>query len=166
MGGALRRKDNGAHVLASADADVSQSALLSHLADREEFVRAGKLTTIVFVRDRSNKGQEVCGYIDYGHRLQTEDCRAYFSGARRFLPKPSDLSYYNWETQTCTCNSTTNFQVSTDREDGVVFKNKRDRKIINVDPKATPGDNTERIEVHDAGYAQVVIFDHITRRKL
>lgn len=30
------------------------------LKDREEAVRNGKLTTIVFVRDKNVKGQEVC----------------------------------------------------------------------------------------------------------
>eukprot|EP00965_Chrysotila_dentata_P161445 5332015-Pleurochrysis_carterae.AAC.1 len=27
------------------------------------------------------------------------------------MPKPSDLSFYNWETQTSTSNATPNFQV-------------------------------------------------------
>ena len=29
------------------------------------------------------------------------------------MPKPTDLSYYNWETQTSTSNSSPNFQVRT-----------------------------------------------------
>jgi len=53
------------------------------------------------------------------------------------MPKPSDLSYYNWETQVATSNSTPNFQVIADHEGGLLFKNKRDRKIINVDPKVS-----------------------------
>mgnify|MGYP002048842408 CR=1 FL=1 len=54
------------------------------------------------------------------------------------MPKPSDLSYYNWETQTSTHNSTPNFHVIADA-DGLLFKNKRDRKVVNVDPKQSPG---------------------------
>ena len=50
------------------------------------------------------------------------------------MPKPSDLSFYNWETQTSTSNQTQNFQVIADNEAGLLFKNKRDRKVINVDP--------------------------------
>lgn len=50
-------------------------------------------------------------------------------------PKASDMSFYNWETQTCTTNSTPNYQPMADNETGLLFKNKRDRKIINVDPK-------------------------------
>jgi hypothetical protein len=38
------------------------------LKDREEAVRNGKLTTIVFIRDKNSKEQEVSGYIDFGHR--------------------------------------------------------------------------------------------------
>ena len=41
---------------------------LQALQQREEAVRNGKLATIVFVRDKNAKGQEVSGYIDYGHR--------------------------------------------------------------------------------------------------
>lgn len=43
------------------------------LAEREELVRSGKLTTIIFIRDFNNKGQEVSGYIDLAHRMRTED---------------------------------------------------------------------------------------------
>jgi hypothetical protein len=38
------------------------------LGQREEAVRNGKLTTIVFIRDKNKRGQEVSGYIDYGQR--------------------------------------------------------------------------------------------------
>jgi hypothetical protein len=40
------------------------------LAQREEAVRNGKLTTIVFIRERNSKGQEVSGYIDFAFRLK------------------------------------------------------------------------------------------------
>jgi hypothetical protein len=46
-----------------------------------------------------------------------------------------------------------------------MFKNKRDRKVINVDPKEPPGDNTTRTEIRTSEYEQVVIYDHMTRRK-
>ncbi len=38
------------------------------LADREADVRSGRLSTIVYIRDRNPGGQEVSGYIDFGHR--------------------------------------------------------------------------------------------------
>lgn len=138
---------------------------LQALADREERVRNGKLTSIIFIRHTNKKGQEISGYIDYAHRLSTEDFRPYFAGTKKLLPKPSDLSYYNWETQTSTSNPTPNFHVKADNETGLLFKNKRDRKIINVDPNAECGDNSERCPILTNEYIQVVIYDHVTRRK-
>ena len=159
------QKANVPKQLASANKDLSQFPFLLALANREELVRNGKLTTIVFLRDRNGKGQEVSGYIDYAHRLKTETFEPYFDGRKKLMPKPTDLSYYNWETQTSTSNATPNFQVIADSEAGLLFKNKRDRKVINVDPKARPGDNSRRIELQTHEYTQVVLYDHVTRRK-
>jgi hypothetical protein len=193
--------------LASASKDVTGFPFLASLAEREEMVRNGKLTTIIFIRDKNSKGQEVSGYIDFAHRLKTENFEPYFERKKKLMPRPSDLSFYNWETQTSTSNATPNFQVTrassvgvvpaallrrrrrysasgaprplharaatrhlpappipvahackcagavgsqviADNEAGLLFKNKRDRKVINVDPKARPGDNSRRIELH------------------
>jgi len=151
--------------LASASKDVTGFPFLASLAEREEMVRNGKLTTIIFIRDKNAKGQEVSGYIDYAHRLKTEAFEPYFERKKKLMPTMSDLSFYNWETQTSTSNATPNFQVIADNEAGLLFKNKRDRKVINVDPKARPGDNSRRIELHTHEYTQVVLYDHVTRRK-
>ena len=152
--------------LASLDKDLSQNPFLQALADREEMVRTGKLTTIIFIRDKNNKGQEVSAYIDLAHRFRTENFSAYFDLRKKLLPKPSDLSYFNWETQLSTSNSSPYYQVITDSTQGLLFKNKRDRKIINVNPESDPGDNTIRIEFEAAEYEQVVIYDHTTRRRV
>eukprot|EP00026_Physarum_polycephalum_P017309 Phypoly_transcript_18495.p1 GENE.Phypoly_transcript_18495~~Phypoly_transcript_18495.p1 ORF type:complete len:242 (+),score=45.43 Phypoly_transcript_18495:1-726(+) len=151
--------------LASVKKDFTGFPFLQELAEREEMVRNGKLTSIIFIRDKNPKGQEISGYIDYAHRLKTENFEPYFERKKRLLPRPTDLSFYNWETQTPTSNSTPNFQVIADNETGLLFKNKRDRKVINVDPKADPGDNTRRVEIKTHEYIQVVIYDHVTRRK-
>jgi len=155
-------------VLASAGRTyLPHYPFLQALADRGEMVRNGKLTSIIFIRDKNHKGQEVSGYIDYAHRLKTEDFGPTFARKKKLLPKPSDLSYYNWETQTSTSNPTPNFQVKSDSESGLLFKNKRDRKVINVDPNAEngPGDNSTRHVIKTKEYIQVVIIDHMTRRK-
>lgn len=124
------------------------------------------MTTIIFIRDNINCKSEISGYIDLAHRLKTEDFRFYFEGKKTLLPKPSDLSYYNWETQNCTLNESPNFRVDANSEAGLLFRNKRDRKVINVDPsQKTPGDSTKRVEIPTEEYTQVVFFDHITRRK-
>ena len=82
-----------------------------------------------------------------------------------------------------------------DNEAGLLFKNKRDRKVINVDPRAKPGDNSTRTELETSEYLQVsamhkrnmvasvylfyparrslpiicnlqvVVYDHVTRRR-
>lgn len=44
-------------------------------------------------------------------------------------------SFYNWETQTSTSNPTPNYQVIAENATGLLFKNKRDRKPLDVDPK-------------------------------
>lgn len=56
-------------------------------------------------------------------------------------------------------------KVIADSESGLLFKNKRDRKTINVDPKADCGDNSSRLVIKDSDYVQIVIYDHQTRRK-
>lgn len=143
-----------------------KDAFWKALAQREEANRSGKMISVVFIRDKNARGQEISGYIDYAHRLKTEDFEPYFSGRKRFLPRPSDLSFFNWETQTSTSNPTPNYQVIAENASGLLFKNKRDRKILNVDPKAqSPGDNSTRTVIDNSRYTQVVIYDHITRRK-
>lgn len=58
-------------------------------------------------------------------------------------------------------------QVIADSAQGLLFKNKRDRKIVNVNPESKdPGDNTTRLELSTAEYMQVVLYDHSTRRRL
>lgn len=41
--------------LTSLDKDLSGSMFLQALAEREELLRSGKLTTILFIRDFNNK---------------------------------------------------------------------------------------------------------------
>ena len=148
-------KTNVPKQLASANKDLSQKPFLAALASREELVRNGKLTSIIFIRDHNSKDQEVSAYIDFTHRLKIENFEPYFERKHKLMPKPSDLSFYNWETQTSTSNATQNFQVIADNEAGLLFKNKRDRKVINVDPKSRPGDNSRRIELQTHEYIQV-----------
>lgn len=160
-----KERNAGKMKLSSAGKDLSSFPFLRALADREELIRSGKLTTIIFIRDKNRRNQEVSGYIDYAHRLKTEPFEPYFDRKKKLMPRPSDLSFYNWETLTSTSNGTPNFQIIADNEAGLLFKNKRDRKILNVDYSADPGDNSHRVEIKTPEYAQCVLFDHVTRRK-
>ncbi|XP_070118427.1 cilia- and flagella-associated protein 299 isoform X1 [Equus caballus] len=179
--------------LTSAGKDL-QDNFLKALAVREDDNRNGKVSSVIFIRDRNSHGQEVSGYIDYAHRLKIEDFEVYFNGKRRLLPRPTDMRafkfnmsktelrlpptscnlfllldfisyFYNWDNHIAVCNSTPNYQVITDNPEGLLFKYKRDRKILNVDPKAQPGDNSTRTPIQTQLYIQAVIFDHISRRK-
>ncbi|CAH2301754.1 Hypothetical predicted protein [Pelobates cultripes] len=151
-------------ILSSAGKDLKDN-FLKALALREEANRNGKMTSIIFIRDKNVRGQELSGYIDYSHRLKTEDFEIYFSGKKKLLPRPTDLSFYNWETNVSTSNASPNYQVIAENSSGLLFKNKRDRKILNVDPKVSPGDNSTRTPIQTDLYTQVVIYDHVTRRK-
>eukprot|EP00759_Apiculatamorpha_spiralis_P017530 PhF_6_TR23742/c0_g1_i1/m.33160 len=164
-GPSKRRKSNDA--VCSVGMDLKDKPFLFQLSMREEMVRNGKLSTIIFIRHvMDGKGHEISGYIDFGHRLRTEDFTEYFLGKKMLLPKPSDLSYYNWRTHTLYYNNSSTFQVIADPKLGLLFKHKRDRKTINVDPRvASPGDNSHRMVVPTTEYTQVTIYDHVTRRK-
>lgn len=119
--------------MSSTGKDLTDPFLLE-LAKREDANKSGKMTTIIFIRDFNQKGQEISGYIDYAHRLKSEDFEQYFSGKKKLLPRPTDLSFYNWENQMIATNNSPNYQVIAESIKGILFKNKRDRKILNVDP--------------------------------
>lgn len=62
---------------------------------------------------RAPSRRQVSGYIDFGHRLAADggSMEAVFSRKKRLMPRPTDLSFYNWETHLATSNPTPNFQV-------------------------------------------------------
>ncbi|KAM4707321.1 cilia- and flagella-associated protein 299 [Discoglossus pictus] len=152
-------------LLASAGKNLKDN-FLKALALREEANLSGKMTTIFFIRDKLDEGQRVSAYIDYAHRLTSEDFSVYFSGKKKLQPLATDLSYYNWNDHISTSNSTPNYQLIVDYKSGLQFKNKMDRKIINMDPKVPPGDGTARMKIKTNLYLQAIFFDHITRRTL
>uniref|UniRef100_A0A3Q3CJJ4 Cilia- and flagella-associated protein 299 n=1 Tax=Haplochromis burtoni TaxID=8153 RepID=A0A3Q3CJJ4_HAPBU len=148
--------------LASAGKELKDN-FLKALAEREEANRSGKMTSVIFIRDHNTLGQEVSGYIDYAHRLKTQDFEPYFSGKKRLMPARSDLCYYNWKTQVSTSNSSPNFEVIYDDPNGLLFKNKRDKKILNLDPLSGPGEDSNRTFLQSDIYIHVVIYDHNVR---
>jgi 5-formyltetrahydrofolate cyclo-ligase len=121
------------------------------------------------LKELEEEGVEISGYIDLAHRLKTEDFTQYFKGQKLLLPKNTDLSYYNWNTGVCVSNDSPNFKVdASSGTKGLLFRNKRDRKVINVDPEQVDGnDSTHRKPCvpRFPEYKQIVFFDHETRRK-
>ena len=59
--------------LSYAGCKIDDSNFLKALADRENDVRSGRMTTIIFIRDQRKGKNEISGYIDLAHRLKTED---------------------------------------------------------------------------------------------
>ncbi|XP_026105841.1 uncharacterized protein C4orf22 homolog [Carassius auratus] len=149
--------------LASIGKELKDNFLRA-LAEREDAYRSGEMTSIIFIRDQNSHGQEISGYIDYSHRLKFKDFKPYFSGKKRLMPKPTDLSFYNWGTQVAKDNASSNYEVITKNPRGLLFKCKNDRNILNVDPETTPGDSSIRTPVQCDPYMHVVIYDHITRK--
>lgn len=47
----------------------------------------------------------------------------------------------------------------------MLFRNKRDRKVINVNPNVKLDENVTRREVYSPDYTQIVLYDHETRKK-
>ncbi|KAA6379052.1 MAG: putative flagellar basal body protein [Streblomastix strix] len=160
------KADQAPQVLASEGKDLANFPFLQALAHREKLVREGRLAVIIFIRDYNSKQQEVSGYIDYGARLKTEKkFDQYFLRKAKLLPRPTDLSYYNWDTQTLKSNSSANFDVIADNVSGLQFKSKRDRKTIVVDPHTPQTEKTVRRDINTHEYIQVVLFEHTTHRR-
>ena len=108
------------------------------------------------------------GYIDLAHRMKTDDMKKVFLKDTILMPRTSDLSHFSFDSQAACYNDSPNFRTDASSEEGLMFRNKRDRKLINVNPSlAKAGDFTERVELENPPepYIQVVFFDHMTRRK-
>ncbi|XP_005098257.1 cilia- and flagella-associated protein 299 isoform X2 [Aplysia californica] len=143
-----------------------EDGMLRALQQREEANRTGKQASIFFIRDYNEFGQEISGYVDYSHRLATEDFEPIFNLRKKFLPKQTDLSFFNWETMRVMSKNSPNYEVIAKSPNGMLFRNRRDSKIVNVDPYIySPGDNSSRTVVSTKEYISVVIFDHYNRRK-
>ncbi|BFY97507.1 hypothetical protein BsWGS_00546 [Bradybaena similaris] len=143
-----------------------EESWLRALQMREESNRIRKNASIIYIRDINESGQEVSSYLDYSHRLATEDFRPIFAGKKKLLPKTTDLSFFNWETQNVASKSSPNYDVIAKSPSGMVFRNKRDGKIINPDPFiGSPGENSSRTVVQTQVYISFIVFDHYNRRK-
>lgn len=156
----------GPYVLCS-ELIATRTNLQEELALRERANRLGTLATIVFLRHFTKSGFEVSGYIDYTHRLTEEDWTPFFQGKKGLWPNASDLAFYHWRMGRTVCNETPNFQPFIDPREGLAFKNLRDRSVVSINPgQPSPGTSTTRVNLKCDNYEQVVIYDHVVRRKL
>jgi len=51
---------------------------------------------LLYSLDTKKKGKEIPAYIDYRERLKNDEMEGIFKEGKPLLPKPTDLSYYNW----------------------------------------------------------------------
>lgn len=144
---------------------------LLEISKREEDILQGKLQTIVFLRaevkSANSKAMEVSAYIDLGHRLRNDKFQHYYERKAILLPKTSDLSYFNWNTEKCVFNDSKIFSCESDIENKqLIFKNKRDRKNIYVD-REKQDENTIRTDLvsNIPEYLQIVFFDQYFNKK-
>ena len=132
---------------------IDHSNFLKALKQREEHVRNGRMTSIIYLRIAKQGKTEISGYIDLAHRLKTDDFKRIYEGKDTLLPTKDDLSFFNWNSQESEINESPNFKVDANTDSGLIFRNKRDRKAINVDPsRDSPGDGTKRVQIECEEY--------------
>ncbi|XP_049867009.1 cilia- and flagella-associated protein 299-like [Pectinophora gossypiella] len=152
------------YVLVSEGADL-EDPFNRELAIRERANRVGILQSIIFLRHFTRGGFEISGYIDYAHRLLTENWRPFFRQGRPLWPRDSDLGYYHWRHGTVRSNISRNYKPIMDPDRGLMFQNRHDHKIICPDPDEDPGQNTMKQRVHSDRYTQIEIYDHVVRKR-
>ena len=146
-----REEDTKERPLFSLNMTYRKGSFLDQLQERESEVRNGRKSTIIFIRYKDKKGKETSAYIDYRERLKNDEMEGVFKEGRPLLPKPTDLSYYNWTLQKVNSQDSTFFRVDAGPKERWSFKNNTDRKIINVDLEYIekhPGLDVKRIPIN------------------
>lgn len=139
---------------------IAAEPFFAALAAREEQLLDERLSTVLFLRavlQVKDKQVETSAYIDLADRLTHENFADYYSGRRLLLPKPTDLSYYNWLTNRCQFNESASFRPVTDPTQPLSFLHRKSRKTLEL---------KEGVKV-DSGinaYRQAIFYDHQTLR--
>ena len=151
--------------------ETGRDPFLMALLEREEALLNGQILVILFIRihlKRHKKASlELSGYLDLSERIKDKDMPSILKGEKLLIPVKSDLSYYNWNSGEGQTNSSKNFKVHTDFAKGhLIFKNKRERRAINVTDNTMNDENTKKIELNSLKpeYLQISIFDHYTNK--
>ena len=146
-----QEEDNKERPLFSLNMEYRKGSFLDQLAERESEVRNGRKSTIIFIRYKDKKGKETSAYIDFRERLKSDEMEGVFKEGKPLLPKPTDLSYYNWTLQKVNSTDSTFLRVDAGPKERLSFKNNTDRKIINVDLEYIekhPGLDVKRIPIN------------------
>lgn len=141
--------------------------LQMELAIRERENRLGHISTIIFLRYYIKSQIEISGYIDYAYRLEIENWLSFFHGEKKLQINHNDLGYYHGKRRKTILNKTKNYQPIIDGRKNFYFKNIHDRHFIYINPNISfPGIGTYRKIIHSQGYEDIVLYDHILRKKL
>lgn len=149
------------------------------------------------------QGQEVSGYIDIAQRMKEQEFGEIFSdeyarfkiyeffllsniysidsphNENRLMPRPTDLSYFNYASKRTACSSSPQWQVSVDADSGLgmMFRSRRgtgaDRRVIRVGVTGDNGSSNsgvggrdrDRLVIVTSEYLQAVMYDHTPRKK-
>ena len=86
----------------------------------------------------------------------------------KLMPRPTDLSYFNYATKKASSSPSPQFQIIADSTQGILFKSRRDRRLVKVDPRAVyaPEDCVERVDIVTGEYQQATFYDLYTKKKL
>ncbi|XP_037869236.1 cilia- and flagella-associated protein 299 isoform X2 [Bombyx mori] len=99
-----------AYVLVS-EGVVIDDPFSRELAIRERANRVGILQSIIFIRHFTKGGFEISGYIDYAHRLVSENWAQFFRSKKMLWPRDKDLGYYHWRHGTVRSNISRNYKI-------------------------------------------------------
>lgn len=132
------------------------------------------MQTIIFIVARQASGFDISGYIDYAASLRSyyldlrgsTNWRRIFDGSEKLRPKPTDLSFYDWQKKIFSYNDSENYHVCQAGQ-SLSFTHRGDHKIIQPDikPGASLG-NVKRITIDFSNLGSLVLYDHIVRKKV
>ncbi|KAM7352193.1 cilia- and flagella-associated protein 299 [Cochliomyia hominivorax] len=157
-----------------SDKLTSSDAVLRELAVREKPNIQKNISTIIYIKYRLKSGFEVSSYIDYEHSLRQANLHighhnwsGIFGKEEPLIPKPTDLSFFDWHKGIINCNNSENYAVVHDVENGLIFMHKGDHKKICVDvTRELYKKNCTRSMMYSEKYGYVVFYDHVIRKKI
>ncbi|KAH8409625.1 hypothetical protein KR222_011621 [Zaprionus bogoriensis] len=149
--------------------------VLRQFAKRELLLLSKQSSTIIFLLMRSEKGLEVSSLIDleqsfreshYKNSVHYVNWPAIFAGKAKLMPKPTDLSYFDWYKNKVNYNDSDNFTVVTEGAHSLLMMHRGDHKIIcvNAGCRCSYTRNARRRIYSSNIYGQCIFFDHVIRR--
>ncbi|XP_023170758.2 cilia- and flagella-associated protein 299 [Drosophila hydei] len=149
--------------------------VLRQFAARELKLLKKQISTIVFLIMRSKKGLNISGYIDLEQSMRESRFKdsehyvnwpAIFEGKAKLMPRPNNLSYFDWHLNKMYCTDSDNYSVVTSGAHSLLMKHRGDHKIICVNAECFCSfhRNAERNVYSSDIYGDCLFFDHIVRR--